>query len=149
MHKRKPSLPASRGTAHEMETAEAQPCTADSSGSHAANAPAIGKETLPAGLEPATLRLTASRSNQLSYGSELLEILTGFAVSPGSHRAESILLRSLCNGFHAKLCCGQIRFCPSNVQSRLQSFSVGRRNNMTLAGLEPAIFGSEDQRLIH
>ena len=27
------------------------------------------QETLPAGLEPATLRLTASRSNQLSYGS--------------------------------------------------------------------------------
>jgi hypothetical protein len=26
-------------------------------------------KTLPAGLEPATLRLTASRSNQLSYGS--------------------------------------------------------------------------------
>ena len=49
-------------------------------------------------------------------------------------------------GFHTK----GLRFSPPRIQSHAGGGALPRLvRYMTLAGLEPAIFGSEDQRLIH
>ena len=44
---------------------------------------------------------------------------------------------------------GTRELCESQDRGDASEDSVGRMRTMTLAGLEPAIFGSEDQRLIH
>ena len=63
-------------------------------------------KTLPAGLEPATLRLTASRSNQLSYGSMTLHDDWGSAVAHASLcvrvGGEVVILRTIRNGPHCE-----------------------------------------------
>ena len=78
---------------------------------------------LPGRLELPTLRVTASRSSQLSYGSCMPLLLYGSHHSSNQH--------------------------PITGGATARGTNTGGATSLTLAGLEPAIFGSEDQRLIH
>ena len=88
----------------------------------------INKES-PAGLEPATFRLTAERSDQLSYGDVRLE-----GIEPSPMGLQSIVLPlyySLCDklGFTPRL--SYCYFTNNDVLLKLHYLSRGKTRNRT------------------
>ena len=135
------------------------------------------EKMVPRGLEPRTFRLLAERSDQLSYetrGSKAnIKDLTNHStrgprahwVCPGTRpcapehkksQSTSPLLSVVLAPYEWRHLLPAARLLAPAADAASadanRACSRGRKipmTDMTLAGLEPAIFGSEDQRLIH